>query len=556
MATVFLARRAGVGGFQRFVAIKRLHPHLAEEAEFVEMFLDEARLAALIHHPNVVSITEVGANERGYYLVMDYVEGDTLARLLSIAAERNTVMPIGIGLRIVIDMLTGLHAAHELSDEQGKPLGLVHRDVSPQNVLVGVDGIARLVDFGVARAATRLAGTRVGQLKGKIAYMSPEQAAADESIDRRADVFAAGIVLWEVLTGRRLFKSTNDAATLSRVVTERIEPPVNVVDGIDSRLSDICMKALERPLARRYQTAAQFADQLEHAASRKGILATGREVTAYIHKVLGSEIQGQREAVRRWIAASDCGNEDSRPSGIPRPDRPSSPPDSSPSASYLRRIAASRSAEGRVEAEETLYAQMPPVEPRAAQEDETQVAPPPRHTRKHWWPWVLGGGLGAVGIVWLAAAHPWHADPPTTAIAPEHRISILGQAPAVTSPDEAAGDRAAREPGATGATVNVALGGDGMNGTLHGEGASGLRGEPVNPFAGLGAARSTGGASGRALAAGGATGANGIGTTSVSNSAASGAPGTGASTKVPRPVNSGNPVLPAISDVDLSNPYR
>ncbi|MGC4069832.1 MAG: serine/threonine-protein kinase [Polyangiaceae bacterium] len=555
MATVFLARRAGVGGFQRFVAIKRLHPHLAEEAEFVEMFLDEARLAALIHHPNVVSITEVGANERGYYLVMDYVEGDTLARLLSIAAERNTVMPIGIGLRVVIDMLTGLHAAHELNDEQGKPLGLVHRDVSPQNVLVGVDGIARLVDFGVARAATRLAGTRAGQLKGKIAYMSPEQAAADESIDRRADVFAAGIVLWEVLTGRRLFKSTNDAATLSRVVTDRIEPPVNVVGGIDSRLSDICMKALERPLARRYQTAAQFADQLEQAASRKGILATGREVTAYIHKVLGSEIQGQREAVRRWIAASDCGNEDSRPSGIPRPERASSPPDSSPSASYLRRIATSR-ADEPMPGEDTLYGQVPAAEPRARHDDETQVAPPPRLARPRWLRWALLGGLGALGLIGLVAVPLWRASTSATPIAPEHRISILGQVPAVTSPDDSAEERASSERGAAGSSVNLALGGDGVNGAVHREPSEASRGEPST---GVSVARTAGGASGSASgsASGKTSGAGGAAASNLgiapSNNAASGAPATGNSAKSSRPSNA---ALPAISDVDLSNPYR
>lgn len=201
MATVFLARLSGVGGFQRFVAIKRLHPHLAAEREFVEMFLDEARLAAGIHHPNVVSILEVGASDRGYYLVMEYIEGDTLARLLARAATSGQRLPREIALRVVIDMLAGLHAAHELKDEMGQPTGLVHRDVSPQNVLVGLDGICRITDFGVARAASRLSATRVGQLKGKIAYMAPEQAMGKSDIDRRADVFAGGIVLWRCSPG-------------------------------------------------------------------------------------------------------------------------------------------------------------------------------------------------------------------------------------------------------------------------------------------------------------------------------------------------------------------
>src|SRR5262245_6179084 len=156
MATVFLARLGGVGGFQRFVAIKRLHPHLAGEQEFVEMFLDEARLAAGIHHPHVVPILEVGTSESGYYLVMEYVEGDTLARVVARAVSGGENVPRPILVRILLDALAGLHAAHELTDARGQAVGLVHRDVSPQNVLVGVDGSSRITDFGVARSLSRL----------------------------------------------------------------------------------------------------------------------------------------------------------------------------------------------------------------------------------------------------------------------------------------------------------------------------------------------------------------------------------------------------------------
>ena len=187
-----------MGGFQRFVAIKRLHPHLASEEEFIEMFLDEARLAAGIHHPHVVPILEVGQSESGYYLVMEYIEGDTLARLMARSLARAQPIPRSVLIRIVLDALAGLHAAHELLDPDGQPVHLVHRDVSPQNVLVGVDGCSRITDFGVAHAASRLQNTRADRLKGKLAYMSPEQARAGE-VDRRADVFAMGIILWEVL---------------------------------------------------------------------------------------------------------------------------------------------------------------------------------------------------------------------------------------------------------------------------------------------------------------------------------------------------------------------
>jgi serine/threonine-protein kinase len=316
MATVYLARLTGVGGFQRFVAIKRLHPHLAGEAEFVEMFLDEARLAAGIHHPNVVPILEVGATPNGYYLVMEYVEGETLARLLARAAARSSRLPTAITVRLAVDMLSGLHAAHELRDETGELAGLVHRDVSPQNVLVGSDGITRITDFGVARAASRLTATRVGQLKGKIAYMAPEQAAGMEDVDRRADVFACGVVLWEAFAHKRLFKAENEAITLSRVMSEPVPQLHVVAPHIPRAISDVIMKALERDVRRRYPTCAEMGDALERAGITTGNLATARDLQAYIQDILGTEIQQQRDAVRAWIARSDS---TPRPSLLPQP---------------------------------------------------------------------------------------------------------------------------------------------------------------------------------------------------------------------------------------------
>jgi serine/threonine-protein kinase len=306
MATVYLARLTGVGGFQRFVAIKRLHPHLAGEQEFVQMFLDEARLAAGIHHPNVVPILEVGASHLGYYLVMEYIEGDTLARLLARAATAQTRLPTKVGLRITLDMLAGLHAAHELTDEKGLPTKLVHRDVSPQNVLVGGDGIARITDFGVARAAARLSETRIGQLKGKIAYMAPEQAMGIEDLDRRADVFSAGIVAWETLSGKRLFKAENEAATLTRLISDEIPSVNSIASDVSSAIGACVAKALERDPNRRYISCAQFADALEAAGSASGKVGTSRDLSAYVSQVIGEEITQQREAVRGWLARGDA----------------------------------------------------------------------------------------------------------------------------------------------------------------------------------------------------------------------------------------------------------
>lgn len=306
MATVYLARLSGVGGFQRFVALKRLHPHLASDDEFVQMFLDEARLAAGIHHPNVVPILEVGASDRGHYLVMEYIEGDTLARLLARAAGTTGGLPLSVGLRVVVDMLAGLHAAHELRDEKGQPTELVHRDVSPQNVLVGTDGISRITDFGVARAASRLSGTRAGQLKGKIAYMAPEQAAGKD-IDRRADVFAAGIVLWEVLASKRLFKAENEAATLSRVLNAPITSTREYAPEVSPEIDAVCLKALERDPELRFATAADFADAIERVAGSTATLRVGtqREVATAVAQALGQELTVQRDAVRSWVALSE-----------------------------------------------------------------------------------------------------------------------------------------------------------------------------------------------------------------------------------------------------------
>jgi serine/threonine protein kinase len=305
MATVFLGRISGAGGFQRFVGIKRLHPHLAREPEFIEMFLEEARLAARIHHPNVVPILEIGTSDQGYYIVMEYVEGDTFANLIARTAQSGRRMPVRIALRILVDVLAGLHAAHELADDDGKPLGIVHRDVSPQNILIGIDGSARLTDFGVARATSKLSTTRTGQLKGKLAYMAPEQARAAKDIDRRADIFAAGVVFWEALEGRRLFKGDGEADTLNKVLHEPIPPLKNSGSSVAREIEAVLEGALDRERTRRFATAALFADALERAAYEVDAVATHKDVAAYLDEVLGSEIVAQRETVRALIARSE-----------------------------------------------------------------------------------------------------------------------------------------------------------------------------------------------------------------------------------------------------------
>ncbi len=298
MATVFLARLQGAGGFQRLVAIKRLHTELAAEPEFVEMFLEEARIAAQIHHTHAVPILEIGSSARGYYLVMEYIEGVSLAQIAHRVAQSGLQVPRKISLRMILDALAGLHAAHELTDESGRPLGVVHRDVSPQNILVGVDGAARITDFGVARTTAQVADTKIGTLKGKVAYMAPEQI-RQEPIDRRADLFAMGVILWEVLAGRPLFRADTKFDTIVRALNAPVPLLRDTVFGISDALDELSAKALSRPRNERFQTAVEMAEAIEQVA--KGSIATSREVATFMVKLFSRELNDRRAGIRSWL---------------------------------------------------------------------------------------------------------------------------------------------------------------------------------------------------------------------------------------------------------------
>ncbi|MBX3184038.1 MAG: protein kinase [Polyangiaceae bacterium] len=272
MATVHLGRLVGEGGFSRTVAIKRLHPQFARDADFVDMFLDEARIAARIRHPNVVSTLDVVANDGALLLVMDYVHGESLSKLLRLASQAQEYVPLDVCLGIVSQALLGLHAAHEAQSERGEPLGIVHRDISPQNIMVGTGGVAQVLDFGVAKAAMRASTTREGQVKGKIAYMAPEQLASGD-IDRRVDVFAAGVVLWESLTGKRLFAGQDLAETLGRITQAPVAPPSSLRPEVPPEVDAIVLKALAKTPGERFASALEFATTIE-ATGRVGSALT------------------------------------------------------------------------------------------------------------------------------------------------------------------------------------------------------------------------------------------------------------------------------------------
>lgn len=261
MATVYYGRLAGAGGFSRTIAIKRLHPQFAKSPEFLSAFLDEARLVSRIRHANVVPTLDVIAERDEVYIVMEYVPGDSLSSVLGILAKAGRTPPIDVTIAIVTSILRGLHAAHEATDEQGNALRIIHRDVSPHNILLGTDGAPRIIDFGVAKAQGQLHTTAPGQVKGKLAFMAPEQL-RDENITARVDVYAAGIVLWEMLTGERVFKG-DEVSVMYRVLVEKIPPPSSVVPGLPSELDAIVLKSVHRDPSQRYASALDFALALE-----------------------------------------------------------------------------------------------------------------------------------------------------------------------------------------------------------------------------------------------------------------------------------------------------
>jgi len=305
MATLHYGRLVGPAGFSRTVAIKRLHAHLSEDPDFVAMFVDEARLAARIHHPNVIQTLDVESSEGELFVVLDYVHGDSLSRLLREArrlGEQPTPAIIGT---ILFDSLEGLHAAHEALDAKGEPLEIVHRDVSPHNLLVGTDGVARVLDFGVAKARGRAQATGVGQLKGKLAYMAPEQLRG--KVTRRTDVFAASVVLWEALTGTRLFKGDDEGEILDKLLLQEIPSPRQYAPDVTAELEEVVMRGLEREPSRRFATAREMAIAIEKHVT----LATPIEVGSFVARIGGTTLAQRAERVAEIEVESSGGRDTS-----------------------------------------------------------------------------------------------------------------------------------------------------------------------------------------------------------------------------------------------------
>ncbi|MHB8417179.1 MAG: serine/threonine-protein kinase [Myxococcales bacterium] len=281
MAEVFLARQDGPQGFAKTVVIKKILPHFVTDAQFVQMFLNEARLAALINHPNVVSIYELGedASQETYYMAMEYIDGCNLRRLAQGASEQKKPLPPALAARIVADAAAGLDFAHNLKGEGQRPLNIVHRDISPENILLTYSGLVKVVDFGIAKAAASEGKTRTGQIKGKVAYMSPEQILGQE-IDRRTDVWALGVTLYWLLGGARPFRGPNEAAIMNLIVNAQ---PPDLPANVPAELGQIVSRALAKDREARLPTAAALQGELERHLASGGQNVTTSGVSAYMN---------------------------------------------------------------------------------------------------------------------------------------------------------------------------------------------------------------------------------------------------------------------------------
>jgi serine/threonine protein kinase len=314
MAEVFLARASGIEGFEKLVVVKRILPQLAVNEDFVRMFLDEARLAAQLHHPNIAQVYDVGRDGAAYYMVLEYINGHDLREVIR-ASARSGGMPLEHALTIVSGVASGLHHAHEFAGADGRPLGIVHRDVSATNILVAFTGAVKLVDFGVAKARIRKVETREGTLIGKLAYMSPEQCRA-EPLDRRSDIFSLGLILYELTTGRRPYDEEVEYKLMNLVAEGQVAPPSSVARGYPRDLEAIVMKALEPAPDDRYATAEELQVDLERFAAQGRLGPSTVSLRRYMRAIFDerrprppTEPQGERP--RTVVLEADAPDDDS-----------------------------------------------------------------------------------------------------------------------------------------------------------------------------------------------------------------------------------------------------
>jgi serine/threonine-protein kinase len=394
MSRVFLASTRGPGGFKKLVVIKQLLPELAEDPEFLTMFLEEARLSARLHHRNVVQINEVGFDGTHHYMAMEYLEGQSLETISRRATRTGEPVPQNLHLRMISEACNGLHYAHELTDLDGKLVNLVHRDVSPHNVFVTYNGEVKLLDFGIAKAADSSQQTRTGVLKGKCSYMAPEQFGG-RAVDRRADIFAVGVMLWQVVTGQKLWKGLTDIEIFQHLATGDIPSPLTVKPDAPPELVEICMRALAMDPDARFPTAAALQDAIEAYLAKHRPSVNQRQIGQYVAE--------RFEADRAKVKAAIDGELDK-----------SSGPSSAEFLPMLPRIESHEEDEAKNGAAASASALAQDGVP-SVQDVSAPGPPPPRRSG-----FLLGGALvmlGALAIgvsVWRAGSRVASATAPIT----------------------------------------------------------------------------------------------------------------------------------------------
>ena len=345
MAQLYRAKIIGVEGFEKFIAIKQILPHLAHEEELITSFIDEAKLAALLNHQNVVQIYDFGSMENSYFITMEFLHGKDLRSVNAKAKEKGSPVSLENALYLISKVCAGLDYAHKLKDFQGKSLHIIHRDISPQNIFLTYEGDVKIVDFGIAKAASQSTITQVGMIKGKVAYMSPEQAAG-KVIDHRSDIFATGILLYELIAGGRMFKGDDTLQILSKVREAEFTPLGTLKGGLPEKLYEIASKALAKDPEDRYQSCADMQADIEECIFRLNLRPSGRSLAEYLKLLFAEEIavEGKRMADAAGAgAASDRAQEaeaerrSTEKSPVPEPPAPKAEP--SPPAKAVTRPA-------------------------------------------------------------------------------------------------------------------------------------------------------------------------------------------------------------------------
>ena len=317
MAEVFLAVQPGVEGFEKTVALKRMRSHLSEEEAFVKMFLFEAKLAAKLQHPNIVQIYDLGKIADSYFIAMEYVSGRDMSRVIPKAEKLGITYPLEYAMLVTSNVLEGLAYAHEKADDFGQPLGLVHRDVTPENIMVGWNGHVRLLDFGIVKASSQTDATKAGEIKGKLSYMSPEQSLGKQ-LDHRSDLFTLGVVLYEWITGYKLFTGENEMAILKSIIDGRIYPPTYFRDDVPTGVEDVVMKALSKDPKDRYQTARDMLFDVQHwLQTGADFTPTSNHLANFMKQIFADEIE--RERVQLAAAAQERARRTPAPAELEAP---------------------------------------------------------------------------------------------------------------------------------------------------------------------------------------------------------------------------------------------